>query len=64
MGSIRVREILAPGDERPLPHEVILEGLAVPEPGTYDVLNALVHSNGSLRVSIHRSWKRLGMREL
>ena len=52
MGSIRVREVLAPGDERPLPHEVILEGLAVPEPGTYDVLNALVHSNGTLRVRV------------
>jgi hypothetical protein len=50
MGTIRVREVLAPGDERPLPHEVVLEGLAVPEPGTYDVLNALVHSNGTLRV--------------
>jgi hypothetical protein len=52
MGSIRVREVLEPGDGRPLPHEVILEGLAVPEPGTYDVLNALVHSNGSLRVRV------------
>jgi hypothetical protein len=52
MGSIRVREVLEPGDGRPLPHQVILEGLAVPEPGTYDVLNALVHSNGSLRVRV------------
>jgi hypothetical protein len=52
MGSIRVREVLDPGDGRPLPHGVILEGLAVPEPGTYDVLNALVHSNGSLRVRV------------
>lgn len=52
MGSIRVREVLEPGDGRPLPHGVILEGLAVPEPGTYDVLNALVHSNGSLRVRV------------
>ena len=50
MGSIRVREVLEPGDGRPLPHAVVLEGLAVPGPGTYDVLNALVHSNGSLRV--------------
>jgi hypothetical protein len=52
MGSIRVREVLAPGDERPLPREVVLEGLVVPEPGTYDVLNALVHSNGTLRVRV------------
>jgi hypothetical protein len=52
MGSIRVREVLAPGDGSPLPNEVILEGLAVPEPGTYDILNALVHSNGALRVRV------------
>ena len=50
MGSIRVHEVLAPGDGRDLPTEVILEGLVVPEPGTYDILNVLVHSNGALRV--------------
>ena len=52
MGSIRVREVLAPGDGRPLPVEVVLEGLVVPGPGTYDILNALVHSNGSLQVRV------------
>jgi hypothetical protein len=52
MGSIRVHEVLAPGDGRPLPDEVILEGLVVPEPGTYDILNVLVHSNGALRVQV------------
>jgi hypothetical protein len=50
MGSIRVREVLAEGDGEPLPKEVVLEGLVVPEPGTYDILNAVVHSNGALRV--------------
>jgi hypothetical protein len=52
MGSIRVREVLAMGDGRSLPSEVILEGLVVPEPGTYDIVNALVHSNGALRVRV------------
>ena len=52
MGSIRVREVLAPGDGRSLPSEVVLEGLIVPEPGTYDILNAVVHSNGALRVQV------------
>jgi hypothetical protein len=52
MGSIRVREVLAPGDGRSLPSEVVLEGLIVPEPGTYDILNAVVHSNGVLRVRV------------
>jgi hypothetical protein len=52
MGSIHVREVLAPGDGRSLPSEVVLEGLIVPEPGTYDILNAVVHSNGALRVRV------------
>jgi hypothetical protein len=52
MGAIRVRQVLASGDGQPLPSEVIVEGLVVPEPGTYDILNALVHSNGSLRLQV------------
>jgi hypothetical protein len=50
MGPIRVHEVLQPGDGSPLPSEVILEGVVVPGPGTYDIMNALVHSNGALRV--------------
>jgi hypothetical protein len=52
MGPIRIREVLNQGDGDPLPREVILDGLAVPGPGTYDILNALVHSNGSLLVRV------------
>lgn len=52
MGPIRIREVLQQGDGNPLPTEVILEGLSVPEPGTYDLVNALVHSNGALRVRV------------
>jgi hypothetical protein len=52
MGSIRVRQVLASGDGQPLPSEVIVEGLVVPEPGRYDILNALVHSNGALRLQV------------
>jgi hypothetical protein len=52
MGAIRVRQVLASGDGQPLPSEVIVEGLVVPEPGTYDILNALVHSNGALRLQV------------
>lgn len=52
MGQIRIREVLTQGDEEPLPSEVILEGLTVPGPGTYDIINALVHSNGALRVRV------------
>ncbi len=50
MGPIRIREVLTDGDSEPLPREVLLDGLAVPGPGTYDILNAIVHSNGSLLV--------------
>ena len=52
MGKIRIREVLAEGDNNPLPDEVVLDGLSVPGPGTYDILNAIVHSNGSLLVRI------------
>ena len=52
MGPIRIREVMSEGDSNPLPAEVVLDGLAVPGPGTYDILNALVHSNGSLLVRV------------
>jgi hypothetical protein len=52
MGPIRVREILNRGDDRPLPAAVTLEGLEVPTSGTYDILNALVSSNGDLRLVV------------
>jgi hypothetical protein len=52
MGQIRVREILNRGDDRSLPTDVTLEGLRVSSSGTYDILNALVSSNGNLRVVV------------
>jgi hypothetical protein len=52
MGSIRVREVLEQGDGQPLPREVVLDGLVVPEPGMYDILDAVIHSNGTLRVRV------------
>ncbi|HEX2250126.1 MAG TPA: hypothetical protein VHH32_07225 [Gemmatimonadales bacterium] len=55
MGPIRIREVLHQGDGDPLPTEVVLDGLAVPGPGTYDILNALVHSNGSLLVRVDQN---------
>jgi hypothetical protein len=55
MGPIRVHQVVEAGDGGPLPEQVVLEGLVVPEPGTYDILNALVHSNGDLRVQVDSS---------
>ena len=52
IGPIRVREILNRGDDRPLPTDVTLEGLQVFSSGTYDVVNALVSSNGNLRLVV------------
>jgi hypothetical protein len=52
MGPIRIREVLSQGDENPLPTEVVLDNLQVPGPGTYDLMNAIVHSNGSLLVRV------------
>jgi hypothetical protein len=52
MGPIRVREVLNRGDDRPLTANVTLEGLEVPISGTYDLLDALVSSNGDIRVAV------------
>jgi hypothetical protein len=52
MGQIRIREVMTQGDSDPLPNEVVLDGLLVPGPGVYDILNAVVHSNGSLLVRV------------
>ncbi len=52
MGAIRVREVIATGDGEPLPSEAVVEGLVVPQPGTYDIFNALVHSNGALQLRV------------
>jgi len=57
LGPIRVREILHRGDDRPLPSHVAVEGLAVPTAGSYDILNALVSSNGDLRLVVDdKTW--------
>jgi hypothetical protein len=52
MGPIRVREVTSPGDGRPLPTTVTLEGLVVPGSGAYDLLNTLVRSNGDLQLIV------------
>ena len=52
MGPIRVREIMNRGDDRPLPSNVAVAGLEVPTSGSYDILNALVCSNGDLRLVV------------
>lgn len=52
MGAITVREVIAPGDGQPLPCEAVVDGLVVPQPGTYDILNALIHSNGALQLRV------------
>ena len=52
LGPIRVREILHPGDGGPLPTDVTVQGLEVPISGAYDVFNALVSSNGDIRLVV------------
>ena len=52
MGPIKVREVKAAGDGAPLPSKVIVEGLEVTGEGTYDLIDALVQSNGDLRVVV------------
>jgi hypothetical protein len=52
MGAIKIREVTASGDGEPLPTEAVVEGFVVPQPGTYDILNALIHSNGALQLRV------------
>jgi hypothetical protein len=52
MGRVRVREVLESGDNRPLPIDVVVDGLDVTGSGTYDIVNALVRLNGSIRVTV------------
>ena len=52
MGPVRVREVKAPGDGGPLPSNVIVQGLEVTGEGTFDLIDALVQSNGDLRVIV------------
>ena len=52
MGPIRVREVKAAGDGAPLPKNVIVQGLEVQDDGTFDLIDALVQSNGDLRVIV------------
>ncbi len=57
MGPVRVREVTMPGDALPLPTKVIVQGLVVPNEGRYDLLDALVQSNGDLRVIVDDATK-------
>ena len=52
MGPITVKATSVPGDGGALPKNVVLQGLSVPADGTYDLIDALVQSNGDLRVII------------
>ncbi len=52
VGRINVRETIVEGDDHPLPNTVILDGLQVSESGVYDIMNALVRSNGDIRVFV------------
>jgi hypothetical protein len=52
MEPLRLRKIVIAGDGKPLPNEAVVEGLNVPAQGTYDLINALIRSNGDLRVIV------------
>jgi hypothetical protein len=52
MGPIRVRKVTIAGDGKSLPDEAVVQGLNVADDGTYDLINALVRSNGNLHVIV------------
>jgi hypothetical protein len=52
MDPIRLRRVTIAGDGRTLPNGAVVQGLNVPTGGTYDLVNALVRSNGDLRIIV------------
>jgi hypothetical protein len=52
MGPIRLRRVAIEGDGSPLPNAARVQGLEVGTEGTYDLINALVRSNGDLRIIV------------
>jgi hypothetical protein len=52
MGPIRLRTVTIDGDGKALPNKALVQGLNVAAEGTYDLVNALVRSNGDLRVIV------------
>jgi len=52
LGPIRLRRITIDGDGKTLPNQALLQGLHDAAEGTYDLVNALVRSNGDWRVIV------------
>jgi hypothetical protein len=52
MGPIRLRRVAIEGDKAALPNGARVQGLNVGAEGTYDLINALVRSNGDLRIIV------------
>src|SRR3989441_5232252 len=52
LGAIRVKEVLNPGNDRPLPTTVRLAGLTVPHSAGHGILNALVYSHGDIPLAV------------
>lgn len=50
--DIEIREMVEAGDGTPLPVEVEVEGFEVERDGVYDILNALISSNGRISVIV------------
>lgn len=64
VGPIRIKEVLANGDDLPLPTEVKVDGFEVAEAGYYDLLNVLIRSNGDIRLVVdERTRVRPAVRE-
>lgn len=51
MGPIRVKRILVRGDRGAPPAKVVLDNLDFPAAGEYDITDAVISSNGDIRIS-------------
>lgn len=50
MEAIKVKQVMDAGDQESLPQGVVLEGLEFPESGAYDITDALISTNGNIRI--------------
>jgi len=50
--EMKINKILRDGDGKPIPDQVVVEGLEVEEPGFYTLVNARIFSNGHINVVV------------
>jgi hypothetical protein len=48
---LKIRRALTDGDDQPIPETVVMEGITFPDAGEYDLKDAVLHCNGTMRIT-------------